>query len=73
MRFFIEASSAVLCAVGSLIAFDLFRVMGLVEVLLLVEPPTLLMVVLGMWVFLEAIESGMLKTRRSRNGEKDER
>jgi hypothetical protein len=48
VRFFIEASSAVLCAVGSLITFDLFRVMGLVEVLLLVEPPTLLMVVLGM-------------------------
>jgi hypothetical protein len=46
--FFIEASSVVLCVVGSPIAFDLFRVMGLVEVLLLVEPPTFLVVVLGM-------------------------
>jgi hypothetical protein len=48
VRFFIEATTAVLCAVGSPIAFDLFRVMGPVEVLLLVEPPTLLVVVLGM-------------------------
>jgi hypothetical protein len=48
VRFFVEASPAVLYAVGSPIAFDLFRVMGHVEVLLLVEPPTLLMVVLGM-------------------------
>ena len=48
MRFFVEASAAVLCAVGSSIAFDLFQVMGPVEVLLLVEPPTFLVVVLGM-------------------------
>ena len=48
MRFFVEASQTVLCVVGSPIAFDLFQVMGLVEVLLLVEPPTFLVVVLGM-------------------------
>ena len=48
MRFFVEVSPTVLCAVGSPIAFDQFRVMGLVEVLLLVEPPTFLVVVLGM-------------------------
>jgi hypothetical protein len=48
VNFFIEASLAVLCGVGSPIAFDLFRVMGPVEMLLLVEPPTLLVVVLGM-------------------------
>jgi hypothetical protein len=48
VRFFVEVSPAVLCAVGSPIAFDLFRVMGPVEVLLLVEPPTFLVVVLGM-------------------------
>jgi hypothetical protein len=48
VRFFVKASRTVLYAVGSPIAFDLFRVIGLVEVLLLVEPPTFLVVVLGM-------------------------
>ena len=48
MRFFVEVSQVVLFAIGSLIAFDLFRVMGPVEVLLLVEPSTFLVVVLGM-------------------------
>jgi hypothetical protein len=48
VRFFVEAFPMVLCAVGSPIAFDLFRVMGPVEVLLLVEPLTFLVVVLGM-------------------------
>jgi hypothetical protein len=48
VRFFVEVSSVVLFAIGSPIAFDLFQVMGPVEVLLLVEPPTFLVVVLGM-------------------------
>ena len=35
------------CDVRSLIALALFRVIGLVEVLLLVDPPTLLVAFLG--------------------------